>query len=343
VAEPPDVSTYTKAELHRHLEGAYRLSTVFELSKQAGLPLPADSIEELAPHALVTRPVASLEEALGAFAISQSAVRTLDAVRRIANEAVEDLAADNIRLGELRFSPDFLCGPGDIDRDLAMDAIWDGVADASARCDVAVGLIALFSRDLGPDSLDATVRFAVRHRERLVGFDIAGPEVGFPPSLYASALGPVRDAGLGITVHYGESGPPSYVREAIETIAPSRLGHGLSTAWDPDVIALVRDRGVVLEMCPTSNWLTGGVATVADHPVLRLLRDGVRVTLNTDDPGIMGIDLDDEWRVARDEIGFDEQDLAAVTNAALEASFLPDEVKRDVRARHFGWLNSFGP
>ncbi len=338
-ATEPDVADYTKVELHRHLEGSYRLETVFDLSRQAGVPLPADSVEELAALALVTAPVASLEVALAAFAISQNAVRTYDAVRRIASEAVQDMAADNVRVGELRFSPDFLCGPGDLDRDLAMEAIWEGVTEASARCDVAIGLIALFSRDLGPESYDSTVRFAVRHRDRLVGFDIAGPEIGFPPIDYAYALGPLKDAGLGLTVHYGESGPPEYVREAVETMAPSRLGHGLSTAHDPDVTALVRDRGIVLEMCPTSNWLTNGVAAVADHPVLRLLRDGVRVTLNTDDPGIMGIDLNNEWRVAREEIGFDEADLVAVTEIALEASFVPDEVKLDARERHFGWLD----
>ena len=333
-----DVAAYTKAELHRHLEGAYRLSTVFDLSREAGIPLPADSVEELAKFALVTQPVASLEEALNAFAISQNSVRTYDAVRRVARENVEDLAADNVRLGELRFSPDFLCGPGQLDRDLAMEAIWGGVSEASERCDVAVGLIAIFSRDLGMESARETVAFALRHRERLVGFDIAGPEVGYPPSLYADALKPLEGSGLGLTVHYGESGPPAYVREAIEVVAPTRLGHGLSTAWDPSVTALVRKRGVTLEMCPTSNWLTHGVDSVASHPALRLLREGVKVTLNTDDPGIMGIDLNHEWTVANEAIGFTEDVFRAVTENALAASFLPEDVKSKVRAKHFAWL-----
>jgi adenosine deaminase len=333
-----DVEAYTKVELHRHLEGSYRLSTVLELSREAGVALPADSVEELAAFALVRQPVASLEVALNAFAISQNSVRTYDAVRRVARECVEDLAADNVRMGELRFSPDFLCGPGELDRDLAMEAIWEGVSEASERCDVAVGLIAIFSRDLGMDSAGDTVAFALRHRSRLVGFDIAGPEIGFPPSLYAEALKPLEGSGLGLTLHYGESGPPEYVREAIEVFAPTRLGHGLSTAWDPSVTALVREHGVTLEMCPTSNWLTHGVDPVASHPALRLLREGVKVTLNTDDPGIMGIDLNHEWAVAHDEIGFTEDDLRAITENALAASFLPDAVKSQVRAKHFAWL-----
>jgi adenosine deaminase len=333
-----DVAAFAKAELHRHLEGSYRLSTVFELSREAGVTVPAGSAEELAKFALVTLPVASLEEALQAFAISQNAIRTYDAVRRVARESVEDLAADNVRLGELRFSPDFLCGPANLDRDLAMEAIWDGVSEASRRCDVAVGLIAVFSRDLGMDSARETVAFALRHRDRLVGFDIAGPEIGYPPSPYAEALEPLAGSGLGLTVHYGESGPPAYVREAIEVLSPTRIGHGLSTAWDPSVTELVRERGVTLEMCPTSNWLTHGVERVDDHPAKRLLRGGVRVTLNTDDPGIMGIDLNHEWTVARDRIGFTEDDLRAVTVNALAASFLPDDVKARARAEHFAWI-----
>jgi adenosine deaminase len=333
-----DVSAFTKVELHRHLEGSYRLSTVFELSREAGLTLPAGSLEELAKVALVTQPVASLEDALGAMAISQNAVRTYDAVRRVARESVEDMAADNVRLGELRFSPDFLCAPANLDRDLAMDALWEGVTEAASRCDVAVGLIAIFSRDLGVDSLQATVAFALRHRDRLVGFDIAGPEVGYPPTLYDEALEPLAGSGLGLTVHYGESGPPSYVREAVEVLRPPRLGHGLSTAWDPSVTELVGERGVTLEMCPTSNWLTNGVTSVSGHPVLRLLREGIRVTLNTDDPGLMGIDLNHEWTVAREVIGFTDEDFRTVTENALAASFLPEDVKATVRERHFAWL-----
>jgi adenosine deaminase len=334
-----DVAAATKVELHRHLEGSYRLSTVFELAREAGVPLPVDALEELASVAQVRQPVASLEVALAAFAISQNAVRTLDAVRRVASEAVEDMAADNVRVGELRFSPDFLRAPGELDPGAVVEAVSEGVREAAARCDTAIGLIAIFSRDLGMESAEATVDLALRNRELLVGFDIAGPEVGFPPAAYADVIAPIHDSGLGLTVHYGESGPPSYVREAIKVLRPARLGHGLSTAWDPSVEELVVDRGVVLEMCPTSNWLTSGVARIADHPSLRLLRGGAKVTLNTDDPGVMGIDLNHEWSVAQEEIGFTDDDLRRSTEHALRGSFLPDEIKEAARRRHFGWLD----
>jgi adenosine deaminase len=335
-----DLRRVPKVDLHRHLEGAVRLSTVFELSREAGLPLPADTVEGLSAHALIREPVDDLEAALRAFALTQNAVRTYDAVRRITREAIEDLAAENTRLAELRFSPHFLCEPGGLDWDLALEAILEGRADAERDGrDVAVGFIAIFSRNYGEESGRRTVEFAVRHRERLVGFDVAGPEVGFPPRMYEELLRPLRGSGLGLTVHYGESGPPDYPREAIERLEPARLGHGLSVAWDPAVTRLAAEREVTLEMCPTSNWLTKGVASVRQHPIGRLLRSGLRVTLNTDDPGLMGIDLVHEWDVARDHLEFRAADFAAVTRNALEASFLPDEEKAEIRARHFAWCD----
>ena len=273
------------------------------------------------------------------FAIAQRSIHSLDAVRRIAREAVEDLVADGVRLAELRFSPEFMCLPAGLDWDEAMEAVVEGSQGAAAELDVAVGLVAIFSRDYGLESADRTVAFALRHRDLLVGFDIAGSELGHPPSAYAEAVRPIREAGMHLTTHYGESGPPEYVREAIEVLAPERLGHGLSAAWDDAVTALVIDRGVTLEMCPTSNVRTRGVARPEDHPARRLLDRGARVTVNTDDPGLMGIDLTHEWEVARDALGFGEDAFRRVTRNAVDACFLPDEVKEDVRRRHFGWLD----
>jgi adenosine deaminase len=333
----PDLRATPKVELHRHLEGSLRLETILELSTAAGLHLPADTVEGLAPHALATRPVASLEEALSKFEIVQNSVRTYEAVRRITREAVEDLARDGVRLAELRFSPHFLCESGDLDWDGALEAILAGVEDARGE-DVAVGLIVIFSRNYGEASGRRTVEFTLRHRGHVVGFDIAGPEVHYPPRGYKDRVAPITGAGLGLTTHYGESGPPSYVREAIEVLGPTRLGHGLSAAWDDAVTRLVIDREVTLEMCPTSNWLTQGVPQRSDHPIRRLLHQGVRATLNSDDPGLMGIDLSHEWEVARDELGFSGGEFRAVTANAIRASFLPDEVKLDVERRHFGWV-----
>ena len=338
-----DLRALAKADLHRHLEGAMRLQTILDLYREAGEPLPETTPEALAPRAQVLEPMEGLEVVLDVLELVRGSFRTYEAVERIGSEAVEDLALDQVRLAELRFSPEFFFAPGELDWDLAMERVVAGVTRAAAEHDVAVGLIAIFSRDFGMDSGRRTVAFAERHREHLVGFDIAGDEMAYPPALYVELVEAVHEMGLPVTVHYGESGPPAYARDAIELLHPRRLGHGVSVGLDPEVTALAKDRRVGLDMCPTSNLRTGAVASLAHHPARRLLREGLLVTVNTDDPGLFGIDLTHEFKVARDEMGFDLEDLRRATANALDTSFLPQNVKDDVRARHFGWLDEPKP
>ncbi len=338
-----DLRALAKIDLHRHLEGAIRLQTILDLYREGGDPLPETTPEELAPRAQVLEPMDGLEAVLDVLELVRGSFRTLDAIERISYEAVEDLALDEVRLAELRFSPEFFFAPGGLDWDAAMERVVAGVARGAAEHDVAVGLIAIFSRDLGMDSGWRTVAFAERHRDRLVGFDIAGDELAYPPGLFVDLVGAVHDLGIPVTVHYGESGPPEYPREAVELLRPRRLAHGVSVALDPDVTALVKDREVGLDMCPTSNLRTRAVPSLADHPARRLLREGLLVTLNTDDPGLFGIDLTHELRVAQEEMGFTLEDLRRATANAMRTSFLPRDVKDDVRRRHFGWLDAGRP
>jgi adenosine deaminase len=219
-----------------------------------------------------------------------------------------------------------------------MGAIARGVERASTEHDVAVGLIAIASRNYGIGSAERTMDFALRHRDRLVAFDLAGDEQAYPPSLYKDVIERLDGSGLKLTTHYGESGGPPFPREAVEALGTLRLGHGVSVAWDPEVIALVRERHVALEMCPTSNHRTKAVPTIEQHPALTLLQQDVVVTINTDNPALFAIDLTHELEVCRDRLGFSDDDLRRVTSNAIDASFVDDLTKADVRSRHFGWL-----
>jgi adenosine deaminase len=335
-----DLRALPKVDLHRHLEGAIRLSTIIDIYREAGEPLLEQTPEELAPRAQVLRPMGSLEEVLSFFSIAQGALRSYEAIERISYEAVMDLAADNVRLAELRFSPDFMCRPARLDWDGAMEAVLSGVERARSEDDVSVGLIAIVSRSYGIDSARRTVEFALRHRQHLVGFDLADDELSWPAREFVDVLGPLRQAGLPLTAHYGESGGPEYPQEAIELLGVRRLGHGVSVAWSPEVTRLTIERGVTLEMCPTSNARTHAVPSIAEHPARRLLQEGALVTINTDDPALFGIDLTHELEVASRRLGFDERDLRAATENAIAASFLPENVKQEARRKHFGWLTS---
>ena len=337
-----DLKTAAKVDLHRHLEGAIRLQTLIDLYREAGAPLPEATPADLAPRAQVLEPMKSLEEVLSRFTVAQGAFWDEAAAERIAYEAVEDLAADNVRLAELRFSPEFLCEPHALDWDLAMAAIVRGVERASGDHDVAVGLIAIASRNYGIGSAERTMAFALRHREHLVAFDLAGDERAYPPSLYLDVIAELDGSGLALTTHYGESGGPEFPRKAVEALGSMRLGHGVSVAWDPDVTALVRERGVTLEMCPTSNRRTEAVSHLEDHPARRLLDQDVSVTINTDNPGLFAIDLTHELEGCRGRLGFSDDDLRRVTANALDASFLDKPTKAAVRERHFAWVDVSG-
>ena len=334
-----DLRALPKVELHRHLEGAVRLETMLELYRGSGRPLAEATAAELAPRAQVLQPVDSLEAVLSRFTVAQEAFWNAEACERIAYEAVEDLARDNVRLAELRFSPDFLCRPHDLDWDAALDAIVRGVERGSAEHDVAVGLIAIASRNYGMASAERTLDFALRRREDFVAFDLAGDERSFPPSMYTEIVARMDGSGLKLTAHYGESAGPQFPREAIEALGALRLGHGVSVADDPEVTALARERDVTLEMCPTSNVRTRAVRSVREHPARRLLDEDVRVTISTDNPGLFAIDLTHELEACRDQLAFDEQDVRKISANALEASFVDEVTKADVRARHFGWLD----
>jgi adenosine deaminase len=333
-----DLKAAAKVDLHRHLEGAIRLQTMLDLYRDAGHPLPQATPAELSEQAQVLQPMASLEAVLSRFRLAQGAFVDEAAAERIAFEAVEDLAADNVALAELRFSPEFLCEPHGLDWDAAMSAIVRGVERGSREHDVAVGLIAIASRNYGIASAERTVAFTLRHRDRLVAFDLAGDERAYPPSLYADVVAELAGSGLRLTTHYGESGGPAFPREAVEVLGSMRLGHGVSVAADPEVTALVRERGVALEMCPTSNHRTHAIDDIADHPARRLLDQDVSVTINTDNPGLFAIDLTGELRVCVERLGFSDDDLRRVTSNAIDASFVDDAIKADVRRRHFGWV-----
>src|SRR3990172_11454386 len=163
-----DLRTLAKVDLHRHLEGALRLETMLDLYREGGAPLPEATPDELAPRAQVLEVMDSLESVLARFAVAQGAFWSEAAAERIAYEAVEDLARDNVRLAELRFSPEFLCEPHGLDWDLAMDAIVRGVRRASKEHDVAVGLIAIASRNYGMASAQPTIDFSLRPPQDLV-------------------------------------------------------------------------------------------------------------------------------------------------------------------------------
>lgn len=312
--------TTPRIDLHRHLDGNIRLATVLDLARKNGVALPADSEEELRPFVTVTGRESGLVAFLGKFRWSIAAVRTLEDCWRIAFENVEDALTEGLDAVELRFSPAFMGSAGGLNPSAVSEAVADGVAAGTAAFGVPVGLIGILSRTFGPEACARELDALLGIRPRLVAVDLAGDEAAYPAAMFEAHFRKVRDAGLGVTVHAGEADGPWSVRDAIELLGATRIGHGVRAIEDPDVMDLLARRGTGLECCPTSNVQTSTVTDYTAHPLRDFCERGLRVTINTDDPGISGIDFDHELLVAREKCGLSEAQVAScLANAAALA------------------------
>lgn len=267
------------ADLHRHLDGSLRRSTLAELAAPLGLRIPAG----FGFHAGMGLPAA-----LACFGTTLRVLQTPVAVERVAREICEDAAATGVSTLEIRFAPQLHQARG-----ASMAAIVDA---ALAGCAGRAGLVLCGLYDDPPALLERLVELA-RSRPGVVGLDLAGgPVPGHRYRLhdYAAAFRRARDLGLGRTVHASEGRPPAEIRVAIEQLLAQRIGHGTTLLQDPAVTALVIERGVTLEACVTSNLHTGVVASIAEHPIAQWLARGVRVSIATDNTLLSRVDAPQE-------------------------------------------------
>ncbi len=324
-----------KTELHCHLEGAIRTATIIDIARQYDLPLPSYAVSELDRHVKVFDQWRDLHAVLEAFGIARDCFVAPEVAERIAWELFEDSAAQNIKLFELRFSPDWAFSRHNLDWDAALDGILRARARAEREFGMAIGLIAITSRSLGPDSCARTVAWSVRHAGEILGIDLADSERDFPLADFLPSIRKARQAGLKLTIHTGEDTPASFVVDTIRLASPDRSGHGIHIIEDPAAIALVKERGITLEVNPWSNYLTNSVRRIEEHPLKRLYDLGVRLTINSDDPEVLDTNLNNEYRIAHEVLGMALDEIAACNCYACEASFLPEPVRRAVQQQYF--------
>ena len=325
------IKTLPKAVLHEHLDGGLRVETVLDLAEAAGHRLPADDEAGLAAWFYQGRS-GSLERYLEAFVHTIAVMQTPEAISRVAAESVEDLAADGVAYAEVRFDPG-LCTQGGLTREDVLEAATDGVARASREAGIDAHVIACALRHL--DDSELAARAAVRFKDDgVVGFDLAGPEAGFPPDAHMAAIKLVREAGLGLTLHAGEGDGPHSIWRALALCGANRIGHGVHLADAIEVVdgvltdlppfaRSVRDLRVPLEVCITSNLHTASYADAATHPFGPMYRAGLNVSLNTDNRLMSGVSVSSEYVLAAEAHDLSLGDLGIITVNAIEAGFGP--------------------
>ena len=319
-------------DLHRHLDGSVRLETILDLGRRHGIPLPGDTLETLRPHVVVTTPQPGLIEFLAKFKWMTAVLADYEACRRVARENVEDARREGIRYIELRFSPAFMADAHNLDPSRVTAAVIEGVREGEAVTGVKANLIGILTRTYGPVRARRELRALLDHRQEITALDLAGDEGNWPAELFVEHFKEGRDAGWHITVHAGEAAGAQSIVTAIDQLGATRIGHAVRAVEDPAVMDLLRERRIGIEANLTSNVQTSTVPDYASHPLRRFLEAGLLATINTDDPGISGIDLPYELDVAAPAAGLNEGQIVQALENAWEIVFLPAEEKVRLRS-----------
>ena len=331
----PKYNDIPKTEIHCHLEGAIRTQTIIDIAKEYNLNLPAYEADELDKYVKIYDQLRDLEAVLEAFAIFQNSITSPKVVERIAWELFEDSAKQNIKLFEVRFSPDWAFHGHNLDWDECLESLLRAKARAEREFDMAIGYIVITSRSMGPESCIKTVDWAIRHEDEIVGVDLADSERDFPLREFVQPVLKAKEVGLKVTVHTGEDTPASFVKETIQLVNPDRIGHGIHAIEEMEVLELIKERDITLEVNPWSNYLTNSVRTIEEHPLKKLFDLGVSVTINSDDPEVLETNLNNEYRIAHEVLGMSMDDIALCNRFAYEASFIPEQEKERVWEKYF--------
>jgi aminodeoxyfutalosine deaminase len=303
-----------KIELHVHLEGAIRPHTLLEIARRNGETLPADTVDGLA----ALYEFRDFTHFIDVWILTTNCLRTRDDFRQVAVDYAGEAASFGAVYIEGIFSPCERVLRG-VDWDDIFGGYADGAQEAFERHGVTVRFTPDLYRGVDPELAQEAARYAVRYRDRgIVGLGLGGMEAGMPAKPYRPAFDIARDGGLGVVPHAGEAAGYDSIWEILE-MDPDRIRHGIRAVDDPAVLAEIVDRGLVLDVCPTSNLRTGVVPSLAAHPLPALRAAGIPCTINTDDPAMFGTDLGREYAVA-EELGVSSLDAftAGVTGALCD-------------------------
>jgi adenosine deaminase len=331
----PKYNDIPKTEIHCHLEGAIRTQTILDIAREYNLKLPAYEVGELDKRVKVFDQLKDLQSVLDAFAIFQNSITSPAVVERIAWELFEDSARQNIKLFEVRFSPDWAFHGHNLNWDESLDALLRAKERAEKEFDMAIGIIAITSRGMGAESCVKTVNWAIRNRQHIQAVDLADGELLYPINDFVKPILKAKDAGLKVTIHSGEDTPASAVWDTIHAFQPDRIGHGIHSIEDMKVVELIRERNITLEVNPWSNYLTNSAPTIESHPLKKLFDLGVRVTINSDDPEVLDTNVNNEYRIAHEILGMSMEEIAACNRFAFESSFIESSAKQRIWDKYF--------
>jgi adenosine deaminase len=324
-----------KAELHCHLDGSLRPSTLLELAHEHGVPMPAGDAEGVRRYMRVAN-AHNLEEYLARFATTVAVLQHASSLERAAYELVEDAARDGVRYIEVRNAPILNTRAG-LSLVEVVEAMIRGLQRGEQVHGVIARLIIVALRHMPPSTSMEIAELASAFRgSGVVAFDLAGAEAGYPAADHAAAFLYARERDLACTCHAGEGDGALSVRQAVHRCGAHRIGHGTRLIEDPSLTEFVNDRRIPLEICLTSNVQTRVASTYAEHPLRRYIDLGLSVVLNTDNRLMSDTTLTDEYEHAATEVGLTPDELCAIALNGFESAFLPWAERQALVARMRG-------
>ena len=325
--------TLPKTDLHCHLDGSLRLSTILELAEVQGVALPASDEDGLRTALRMGENCTSLEHYLEAFGITLSVMQTAESLYRAAYELAEDAARENVRYMEVRYAP-MLHTQAGLPLPAIVDSVRQGLRDAERDHGVASGIIVCGIRNMSPVVSFRMAELAIAFKHSgVIAFDLAGAEVDHPAKHHVEAFHLILNNNVNCTLHAGEAYGPQSIHQAIHYCGAHRVGHGCRLAEDGDLLNYVNDHRIPLEVCPSSNVQTGAVADLASHPLRFFFDYGIRVTVNTDNRLITDTSVTKELWLAHKQMGFTLDELLQVIVYGFKSAFIPLREKQALLAR----------
>ncbi|PCH95289.1 MAG: adenosine deaminase [Gammaproteobacteria bacterium] len=315
-------------DLHRHLDGNIRPATIWQLAEKNSIALPTTNFDDFIPHVQIQQCESDLLAFLKKLDWGVAVLKSLDDVKQVAFENVEDAFNAGLNYTELRFSPYYMAMNHKLAISDVVAAIIDGVNLGVKTFAVKVGLIGILSRTFGVEQCQLELDALLTHKEHLIAIDLAGDEYNFPGELFVSHFKQVRNAGLQVTVHAGEAGGAKSVWQAINELGATRIGHGVATIEDEKLMSFMVNNNIAIESCLTSNFQTGTVTDLSKHPLKSFLDHGIKACLNTDDPAVQGIEIKDEFDVAKQVLKLSHNEITQLQKNALDVCFLSTSDKK---------------
>ncbi|WP_294312136.1 adenosine deaminase [uncultured Sphingomonas sp.] len=326
------IAALPKAELHLHIEGSLEPELMFALAERNGVAIPYASVEAVrAAYAF-----SNLQDFLDIYYAGADVLRTRADFHDLATAYFDRAAADGVVHAEIMFDPQTHTARG-IPFAEVIEGLLSAMAEAEARHGMTSALIMSFLRHLSEEEAFATLEEATQWLDRITAVGLDSSEVGHPPEKFARVFAAARAKGLKLVAHAGEEGPPEYVRQALDLLDVDRIDHGNRSLEDAALVARLASEGMTLTVCPLSNLKLCVVDRIEDHPIDAMLAQGLRATINSDDPAYFGGYVADNYRAVAAARGLDRQALATLARNSFTGSFLPP----DAVAAHLARLDAF--